>query len=429
MNSQKQNRHSLMAKGIMVLLALLVLVFVLTYSWFTNPDEPVVASGLLISAHNSAVDFEYAIGFSNSRTANVYKRTQFINDSSVTLNLKELTADDANHTPYDLLYDYDPIDVSGNGVTLIRPAMNYGNWSVDTTSDNYSIAEPNVQYVSFDLIVRSHTRCVLSLSEDSYAVGACELSPGNGALSLGSGSDLSSDDIAKINTVRREKDSEGVWQNKNLSAVEAYDQSQYGGFSRDAIVGATRVAFINYTDNVTGAQVMNERQVTLNETPALLWIPRPDIYLNNNNNDSAVSGWSLNTGVRLIDTFDLRSESHTENPYSTYVHQYYSIINPVTEGQPLQKTLTTLDPRAQGSYVKASSIVTEGGNTSVKLQDSAKIMDINVPNDENDDGQISGDEYYYGKVNIRIWIEGTDSEARRALSGGDFGVFFDLTTH
>lgn len=428
MKKHQQNRHSLMAKGILVLLSLLVLIFVLTYSWFIPPDTPSYANGVSFGVKDPGADFEYAIGFSNSRTTNEYKRTEFINDPNTTLNLKELTADDGNNTPYDLLYDYDPVDLTGNGVTLIRPAMNYGNWSVDVASDNYSIAEPNVQYISFDLIIRAQKMCSVSLSEESFAFGACEATPGNGALSLGQTSDLTHltpADEAKINTTRREKDSNGVWQNKTLSIAEAYNQSTYGGFSKDAIVGATRVAFINYTDTVTGAQVKDNPQHSVSSTPALLWVPRPDVYLNNNNDDASTTGWSLNTNVGPNTTFDLRSDSHTENHYSTYVHQYYSIIN-----TPSAKTLTTLSPSDMGSYVKTSSIVTENNTSTVKFNQSATIMNVNIPDDQNNDGEISGnDEYYYGKVNIRIWIEGTDSEARRALSGGDFGIYFDLTTH
>ncbi|MBQ9680424.1 MAG: hypothetical protein IJV48_07075 [Ruminococcus sp.] len=42
----KQNRHSLMAKGIMVLLSLLIIVFIITFAWFTPPEEINEAHGV-----------------------------------------------------------------------------------------------------------------------------------------------------------------------------------------------------------------------------------------------------------------------------------------------------------------------------------------------------------------------------------------------
>ena len=37
-------------------------------------------------------------------------------------------------------------------------------------------------------------------------------------------------------------------------------------------------------------------------------------------------------------------------------------------------------------------------------------------------------DYYYSKVNVRIWVEGTDLESRRAFSGGRFAVNFKFKT-
>ena len=383
----KRTRHSLMAKGIIVLLSLLILIFVFTFGWFTEVQPRADASGVSFAVKGTA-DFEYAIGFSTSSHGNQYMHTAFTNQQTGTLNLKSLTVDGET---YDLLYDYEPIDVTGNGVRLIRPAMTYGNWSVNTASNNYSNAEANVQYISFDLIVRAKNPCTVSLDELSYAKGECETTPGDGKLVTG-----------------------------NIA-----NKSTYGNFSRDAIVGAVRVAFCNYDNSGDASfnttKLLTEDQTTFQSTPALLWIPRPDLYLNNNGDDLATTGWSLSTGVTPSQTFTRISggtDRQTESGYSTYKHQYYNIFEVAQGGT----ASTVVD---NSSYVKTSAITVSG----VKYNQSTPVLNVLLLDDTNNNGNHDPNEYYYGKVKIRIWLEGTDSESRRALTDGRFGINFDLTTN
>lgn len=382
----KQTRHSLMAKGIIVLLSLLVLVFAFTFGWFTVANPDASATGVTLSTKGTA-DFDYAIGFVCANTNYRYLHTDFTNQSAGELNLKSLRV---GSDTYDLLYDYKPIDVTGNGVKLIRPAMNYGNWSVNTASNNYSNAEANVQYISFDLIVRSKGACTVSLDEGAYAKGNCENAPGDG----------------------------------RLTGSSAANKSTYGNFSRDAIVGAVRVAFCNYDnsgdENFNTTKLLTEEQTTYQSEPSLLWLPRPDLYLNNGGQDLATTGWSLNTGVTATQTFTRISggaDRQTENGYSTYKHQYYNIYE-VPQGGTAS---TVVD---NSSYVKNSTI--KSGQ--VKFNQIAPVMQVNILDDTNGNGVHDGNEYYYGKVKIRIWLEGTDSESRRALTDGKFNIHFDLTT-
>ncbi len=412
----KQNRHTLMAKGIMVLLSLLILVFILTFAWFAIPQPDADASGLSI-ATSKVGDFEYAIGFSTSQTGYSYVRTDFISAADTQLNLTELTPasgyatvykqdsdgnylDASDHittdpseyvvVPYNLLFDYTPVDVTGDGATLIRPAMNYGNWSVNQSSSNYSIAEANVQYISFDLIFRAASRCTVFLDADSYAKGACETTPGDGGL---------------------------------LNNVTSSNTSTYGSFSRDAIVGAARMAFIDFAD-LSGTQdadyILNTNRTDLLSTPALLWIPRPDIYLNNNNGqDTTTTGWTLSTGVADNTTFNLVSEGYTNSSYSTYKHYYYDIFNNTNKNV------------VEYTDAIASSIVSGSG---VIFNDQANLTTLSYYNDANDDNlpdPLSGesDGYYYGKVRVRIWLEGYDAEARRALAGGNFSFKLSLSSN
>ena len=392
----RTTRHSLMAKGILVLLSLLILVFVFTYTWYVDPEQPVEASGLSVSARNVSTDFQYAIGFSNSQTGGDYKHTEFTSTVNTDLNLEELYAwdDSLEEYPFNLLYDYNPTDLTGDGVTLVRPAMNYGNWSINSASRNYSIAEENVQYITFDLIFRTKVRnTTIRLDSDSYAKGACESFSGDAASLRGSG-------------VTR--------------------KSKYGDFSEDAIVGAVRVAFLGYADNgETADDIVNDKQTTYQSAPKLVWIPRPDLYLNNNPTGSSlrekqVDGWDLDCAVASGTTKNLVSDSYTNAAYSTYVHQYYKVLK--VTGQQTPAIVT--DESAVASVINTSvpantNQVTFGTQCDLVTLDRVNAADFTDSNPDND--------YYYGKVRVRIWIEGTDSEARRALAGGKFNVSFHIT--
>lgn len=406
----KTNRHSLMAKGIMVLLSLLILVFIITYAWFSPPEDENDAHGVSVKT-KSGSDFEYAIGFQTSQTGGEYLVTDFTNLGTQELDIENLNVPGHNDydsqgqligpTSYNLIYDYSPIDITGDGVNLVRPNMEYGNWKINTGTNDYSIAEANTQYISFDLIVRSKNPATLSLGPQSYAIGACE-------------------------TVTENDETVAKPDGSLLTGSGVTRKSDYGNFSRDAIVGAVRVAFIDYTDDGTitaDSLTQSLQNDKLASEASLLWVPRPDLYLNNNSHDSDVTGWSLNTDVADTDTFNLQSAALTDSNYSTYRHQQYNIFNSRTENNddvPDNQIITNT-----GSYVHISSEDDEDGcyclNDSVALTNLAYTKTV-VENNQD----VT---YYYGKVRVRIWVEGTDTESRRALAGGKFKFNFDLTTN
>ena len=392
----KTTRHSLMAKGILVLLSLLIMIFVFTYSWFIDSNKPVTASGLSVVIKETSTDFEYAVGFANSQTGGVYKHTTFTNSVNADLNLEALLpSDESNETKtVNLLYDYNPTDLTGNGVTLVRPAMNYGNWSINKASRNYSIAEENVQYISFDLIFRTQVKnTTIRLDSDSFAKGNCEEYSGDGKL--------------LTDTESRNK------------------ENKYGAFSTDAIVGAVRVAFLEYVNNgESGDTIVNTKLSDYESDPLLIWIPRPDIYLNNNpsgsnNREKQTDGWSLDTNVASGTTYNLVSDSQDNSSYSTYAHQYYNVFG-VAQGETPE--IVTYN----GAVASRLNTNAAANTNKVTFGTTADLITLDHINDANSDGEPD-DNYYYGKVRIRIWIEGTDSEARRALAGGKFSVKFHIT--
>ena len=169
-----------------------------------------------------------------------------------------------------------------------------------------------------------------------------------------------------------------VW-NGGENTVEKDNASTYGYFSRDAIVGATRTSIMGYDKNKN----LNQRK--------LLWIPRPDIHLKQDG-----TYYQLITGL-------------AGNNYGTYTHNYC--------------------PRNQ-SAIPDNGAVASTYNTSTKkatLTNSTLITTF----DSSKDGAVVYDSttgYYYTHVVYNAWIEGEDSEARLALSGGKFTINLKISS-
>ena len=364
----KTTRHSLMAKGIMVLLALIVLIFAITFSWFTSRTS-LTADGISLTAETSG-DFEYAIGFYNNGTGGSYAVTQFTSDPAA-LDLKALTASvdgGTTYGTYDLLHDYQPIDITGDGVTLIRPSMMHSNTDINKSSDDFSYAVPNQQYINFDLYFRSDTQGIpVYLADGSFAKAACENAVGSGALT-----------------------------DSTKASANGYNKSDYGDFSKDAIVGATRIAITpyNYSSKPTNLYGGSDAYQAITDSSMLdgahgfIWLPRPDIHVNSTD---TLTGWTLSTADYPAAYKDTDAQ-----------HTYYDIFE-----QGSQKQIATY-----------SNTITP-----TVLAQSNQLM-ANI-----DSNSFEYGDYYYTKVNVRIWVEGTDLEARRAFSGGRFEVNFKLSTN
>ena len=107
-----------------------------------------------------------------------------------------------------------------------------------------------------------------------------------------------------------------------------------------------------------------------------------------------------------------------DTAYSTYQHQYYNVFNAGYDD-------TVKVVKDESDYVRISSKDTEGNE--YHLNDTVELIPLDKPMTvhENDEDVT----YYYGKVRVRIWVDGTDTESRRALSKGKFKFSFDLTTN
>lgn len=148
--------------------------------------------------------------------------------------------------------------------------------------------------------------------------------------------------------------------------------------SKDCIVGATRFAFLD----------AGKTDVKC------LWIPRPNIFYETKKDIKGNDVKTIHGGISsdLTGTFNI--ETSKQAYPDPAVHYYYTTDNR-SEKQTSSKAIA-------GS---ANLSTTSSGNSKsqlVTLKDSG--------------------EYYKGSINVVIWVEGCDAEARQAFAGGKFGA-------
>lgn len=349
---RKQN-SSFIIKAIVLLLSMIIMVFVATLAWFAPPDLPVHATGVSVKT-SAGKTFDMAVGFQAS--ANDYKYTFSKYDKN--LNLRDIITYDNVH--YDVLSDFSPIDITGDGVTLVRPSMANKNKDIDRNSNTFTLVTENKEYISFDLYFRANEPCKVALDERAFAKGIVETEPGDGSL---------------ITSTERKADE--------------------GNFSKDCVVGAVRVSFVNYNRFYEGEDKAN----LLNEAE-FVWLPRPDIHLNSTDNYST-NPWTLSTGLTpdntIVDYYGA-SDRFIGSPADTFTHHFYTY----QYDESMQKYVGE-----DRNYDRSKTVTDPVGKV---------ICDVNYNNGG----------FYYGKTRVNIWIEGCDAEARRAISGGQFQVNFDF---
>lgn len=352
----KQNT-SLMIKAIMLLLALIIMVFVASLAWFTE-NTTAEASGLSVKTE-APNKYKIAVGFKNKLTNGDYlvsEYTQHFDLRKITIKNDETDEE----TEYDILADFRPRDVTGDGITLVRPDL--VNKNKDINKDGYGVlGRANEDYISFDLYVQSPTKCRIYLDNETKAYGLKEVEGGKLAETSGSTE-----------------------------------------FSPDAIVGALRVSFIDYAE-ATNYIFKEEYLDVLNTSitaPNALWIPRSDIRFDDSG-DEAV----LYTDIQdyLSPNASFVSDDELMN---TYKHTYFDfdLKNDVLEPQ---------------DYKVADDAIT----TTITGLSKSNIPICDVIYEGTDD---AGNDCFYGKVQVNIWLEGCDSEARRVMNSGQFFIDFDI---
>lgn len=251
-----------------------------------------------------------------------------------------------------------------------------------------------------------------------------------------------------------------------LNTYSDTKKSSYGNFNVDGLVGAMRVALVcqgasgvsqrissGAITKTNGIYTSADTTATLNplgEEVTMLWVPRPDVKLNPDPlNDGRTDNWTLTTGV-TSSQFDGETYKHfffapvsTETTgtkkYPIRITDSNNNTFDIDENNGVIKTTGVGVEEVEGTAAANSVVVTSSSNASANpptlgqevnasnfkatgYNDSLTPSSLSrIPNQPYD-SQSNAAWYYVFKYKLRIWIEGTDSEARRAMNGGAFSL-------
>ncbi len=324
----KRKIGRMIAKNLIVMLVAVIVALTGVLAWFTNKTS---ADANGISVECKAPDgIEIAV---------VEKGT-----SIDTLHHEDFHEGKITLGEQDFLKDLSLSEVTSDGISFYKPVLKQlGGTAMPDTSQQWEGESDiiNKSYISFDLYVRSKSEQTVFLEGTS-----------------------------KVSTVAQK-----------LIGEHAENKSSLGDFSRDCIVGATRLSVVDYS--------------TATPDRKLLWIPRPDLLLTNYNGTFQVT---------------------TDNTSNT--HRYWKVT--VAEGGvQTNHQETVMSPPEVTTSTKVNDEYVLGTKNQITSLSTSKIF-----TDEKGKNNV---QYYCNHVTVNIWIEGEDDEARLALVDGEFKVNLDLS--
>lgn len=252
-----------------------------------------------------------------------------------------------NKTNCKFLENLQLTEITGDGTFFRKPALiqSGGQAQVDTKAE-WSEPTANEHYLSFDLYIRSKSQY------KQYNIS-----------------------IGKKSTIKPDAP-----QLTSQDGTGIKNQSKYGNFSRDSVVGAVRFSVVDYKSAPPSKK--------------LLWLPAPNILLEQTTDEYTLSD-NKQDGV-------------------SYSHVYYDKN---------KKQQTVSDSKADSAFV-VNKDGFDGGKFTYELGKNQNIAELKKSSDTDTDPYY-GD--YGAMVTCNMWIEGEDAEARLALVNGKFKVNLVLT--
>lgn len=324
-NSTAPNRKTgrMIAKNLIVLFAVALAGFCGIQAWFTD-NRSAEANGIEVECQ-APDGIEIAVVGHDAPAPTEYTT------GNITL----------NKTNYPFLEKLQLTEITGDGTFFRKPALiqSGGQANVDTKAE-WSEPTANEHYLSFDLYIRSKSQYNISIGKKST------IKP----------------DAPQLTT----QDGTGI---KN--------QSKYGNFSRDSVVGAVRFSVVDYKSAPPSKK--------------LLWLPAPNILLK-----------------QTTDEYTLSDDMPSGESYSHVYYDTNRVQHPVSS--------TDVD---RAFVVNNSGF--DGGKFTYELGKNKSIAELKKSSD------TDTDPYYGAMVTCNMWIEGEDAEARLALVNGKFKVNLVLT--
>lgn len=165
---------------------------------------------------------------------------------------------------------------------------------------------------------------------------------------------------------------------KVITGANCGNKSSYGDFSKDCIVGALRVAAKN------------------EDTLKFLWISNPKIHLTNTVGTDTYAVDENSTSGKYPNGDGSSGGNYQWN--DSYTHKYYDASNSLqTLPSPVTELPSTTGSTEPDSTYQIANLTTKGA-----------------------------DGYYTSYATFVVWIEGCDTEARRALVGGKFNISLSI---
>lgn len=322
-NSTAPNRKTgrMIAKNLIVLFAVALAGFCGIQAWFTDKSSA-EANGIEVECQ-APDGIEIAVVGHDAPAPTEYTT------GNITL----------NKTNYPFLEKLQLTEITGDGTFFRKPALiqSGGQAHVDTKAE-WSEPTANEHYLSFDLYIRSKSQYNISIGKKST------IKP----------------DAPQLTS----QDGTGI---KN--------QSKYGNFSRDSVVGAVRFSVVDYKSAPPSKK--------------LLWLPAPNILLEQ--------------------TTDEYTLSDNKQDGESYSHVYY-------DTNKAQHTVSSTD--VDNAFV-VNNKGFDGGKFTYELGKNQNIAQLKKSSEN--------DQFYSAMVTCNMWIEGEDAEARLALVNGKFNVNLVLT--
>ena len=322
-NSTAPNRKTgrMIAKNLIVLFAVALAGFCGIRAWFTD-NRSAEANGIEVECQ-APDGIEIAVVGHDAPAPTEYTT------GNITL----------NKTNYPFLEKLQLTEITGDGTFFRKPALiqSGGQAHVDTKAE-WSEPTANEHYLSFDLYIRSKSQYNISIGKKST------IKP----------------DAPQLTS----QDGTGI---KN--------QSKYGNFSIDSVVGAVRFSVVDYKSAPPSKK--------------LLWLPAPNILLEQ--------------------TTDEYTLSDNKQDGESYSHVYY-------DTNKAQHTVSSTD--VDNAFV-VNNKGFDGGKFTYELGKNQNIAQLKKSSEN--------DQFYSAMVTCNMWIEGEDAEARLALVNGKFNVNLVLT--
>ena len=427
------NRRFMTIKNSIMMLVMLVIIFLAVFAWYCNQDS-VTATGTTISAavpevvqiakiksnghiednNTGTLDGSFTGTINFTGTNEFFKFSNDVTSDGISFIIPDFRTTEKNNNAERAARLNGKI-VNLNGI----PKYNRAGGTTEV-KNNLDVEDGETyDYVRIPFYVRSRINNI-AVSANSFLAMGVESSSSNQKTGIAVGDGVTESDIAR--------------------------KSSYGGFTSDALVAAMRVS-------ITGAPL---QRVELDEgvkfninhlescSPAcddackFLWVPRPDLALSlppnyTNLNSDDTTNWTLTQHISKSNiTDDPIFNKHIDGD-PTFKHEYYDLktVKETVNGTEVEKVVGVEKKTLADASVSDTNETKTLANGVVPTLGVAKNISAGFTNNATaglqngtDGSQNNG--YYYYKFYLNIWIEGTDSEARRAMDTGKFYLYIEF---